>query len=366
MNSKKIIFILIAILALTPMAAMGKNLHFGGAVYVMSNDSEGNQIVVFDRDFQGRLKPAGSYDTFGLGSGNSIDPLGSQGALILSPNKRWLFAVNAGSNNISVFRVRRHGLRWMGNFDSGGLFPVSLTFYHNLLYVLNAGQDDNSPNITGFKINHLGELTPVADSARYLGSGGFHQVGFSPHGDALIVTQGAPSGQLLVFGVDEEGVPDDQPTVTPSAGNVPFSFIFDRRGHLLVTEAGSGAVSSYDLQEDNTLEIVNATVENGNIATCWIAGTWFGIAVTANTGSDNLSTYRVRFGSGELSLLKAIAASGNKPIDMAISANGLYLYVLNAGDGSVGAYRIFPNGSLKYIDSVPGLPPIFAQGIAAY
>ena len=366
MNIKKTIFILIAILALSPMVAFGKNSVSVGAVYVMSNDPAGNEIVAFDRNFRGKLKWANSYDTFGLGSGDSIDPLGSQGALILSPNKRWLFAVNAGSDNISVFRVRRHGLKWIGNFDSGGQFPVSLAFYHNLLYVLNAGQDGNSPNITGLTINRYGELTPIDGSTRFLGEGEYHQVGFSPHGNAVIVTQGAPVGQILVFGVDEEGIPEDQPTITPSAGVVPFSFIFDRRRRLLVTEAGSGAVSSYALLKDNTLEVIDATVENGNKATCWIAGTWFGIAVTANTGSDNLSTYRVKLGSGKLRLLKPIAASGNKPIDMAISANGIYLYVLNAGDGSVGAYRISPDGSLTDLGSVSGLTPLIAQGIAAF
>ena len=365
MNGKKVIIILIAILVFSPMAAFGQGSILTGAVYVMSNHPEGNEIVVFDRNFRGRLTPAGSYGTWGLGSGGGIDPLGSQGALILSRNNRWLFAVNAGSNEISVFRVRRHGLKWIGNFDSGGTFPVSLTFYHNLLYVLNAGRDGDGPNITGYKLNRYGELTPLKGSTRLLGDGGFHQVGFSPYGDALIVTKGDPTGEILVFTVDEDGLPDTIPTVTPSAGLVPFSFIFDRRGHVLVTEAGSGAVSSYDLQEDNTLEVIDASVQNGNSATCWIAGTWFGTVITANTASDNLSTYRVKAGNGNLRLLKDKAALGNKPIDMAVTPNGRYLYVLNATDGSVGAFRIIPNGTIIHLDTVIGLPPQFAQGIAA-
>jgi 6-phosphogluconolactonase len=364
MNGKKIIIILIALLALSPMAAFGKDSASVGAVYVMSNRPEGNEIVVFDRNFRGQLTLADTYGTWGSGSGGGIDPLGSQGALILSPNKRWLFAVNAGSNDISVFRVRRHELKWIGNFDSGGLFPVSLTFYHNLLYVLNVGQGGDGPNITGFKLNRHGELTPLEESTRLLGNGGFHQVGFSPHGDALVVTKGNPTGEILVFAVDEEGVPDAEPTITPSAGVVPFSFIFDRRGHLLVTEAGSGAVSSYDLIDDNTLEVINASVANGNNATCWIAGTWFGTVFTANTGSNNISTYKVKAGTGILHLLKANAASGNKPIDMAITPNGKFLYVLNAFDGTVGAFRIFSNGNIKDLGTILGLPPQFAQGIA--
>jgi len=365
MNDKKIIFLIIAFLVLSPIAAFGKYLPSPGAVYVMSNSPDGNEIVVFDRNFRGRLAYAGSYETFGFGAGDKIDPLGSQGALILSPNNHWLFAVNAGSNDISVFRVWRYGLKWVGNFPSGGEFPVSLTLYHNLLYVLNAGQDGVNPGITGYKLNRHGKLTPLEESTRQLDDGGYHQIGFSPYGDALIVTKGNPTGEILVFAVDEEGLPDIEPTITPSAGDVPFSFIFDRRGHLLVAEAGSGAVSSYILQEDNTLDVIDATVGNGNNATCWIAGTWYGTVFTANTASDNISSYKVNPGNGKLRLLTAIAGQGNKPIDIAITPNGKFLYALNATDGSVGSFRIFPNGNLKEIGTVSGLPPVIAQGIAA-
>ena len=366
MNNKQIVLVLAALLVLVPMVAFGAQPPSVGAVYAMSNAPEGNEIIVFERDYRGRLTLADAYATAGLGSGGGIDALGSQGSLIISPNKRWLFAVNAGSNDISVFRVRRQELELVGNVDSGGSFPVSLTLSHNLLYVLNAGPDGGGPNITGFRLNRHGELTPLPDSTRPLGPGGFHQVGFNPRGDALFVTQGEPTGvnAIHVFGVDEDGLPDSAPTITPSAGVVPFGFIFDWRGHLIVSEAGSGAVSSYRLRHDHTLEVIDASVANGNNATCWIAGAWFGAVFTANTGSDNISAYKVKAADGQVNLRVANAASGNKPIDMAITAGGRFLYVLNAGDGSVGAFRIWPFGRIEDLGSVAGLPLLYAQGIA--
>ena len=366
MNNKRLLIIFIVLLALVPVAAFGDRFPSAGAVYAMSNHPEGNSVIVYDRDFRGRLTLANSYETAGLGSGGGIDPLASQNALILSPNHRWLIAVNAGSDDITVFRVRRHGLKWVGNFDSEGAFPVSLALSHNLLYVLNAGRDGTDASITGFRLNRHGELTPLPESTRMLGQGGFHQVGFHPRGDALVVTQGAPDGEnaILVFGINEDGLPDAAPTVSASAGIVPFGFIFDWRGHLLVSEAGSGAVSSYEILDDNTLNVINASVPNGNTATCWIAGTWFGGVFTANTGSDNISSYAANAGDGRLRLLQADAAWGNKPIDMATTASGLYLYVLNAGDGTIGAFRILPQGVLKDLGTTGGLPPQFAQGIA--
>jgi 6-phosphogluconolactonase (cycloisomerase 2 family) len=366
MKSKQLWIVLAALLTLGPAAAFGAQPPVVGAVYAMSNAPEGNTIFAYDRDLHGRLTLADTYVTAGLGSGGNIDPLGSQGSLILSANQRWLIAVNAGSNDISVFRVLPRELELVGNFDSGGPFPSSLTLHRNLLYVLNAGQSGNGPNITSFTLNRHGALKPLPDSTRALGPGGFHQVGFNPRGDALVVTQGDPAGvnAIHVFAIDEDGLADAAPTTSPSAGVVPFSFIFDWRGHLLVTEAGSGAVSSYGLRPDNTLAIIDASVPNGNSATCWIAGTWFGGVFTSNTGSDNISSYKVKAIHGRLSLREANAASGNKPIDMAVTPSGRFLYVLNAGEGSIGAFRISGDGSLSNLGTVTGLPPVYAQGIA--
>jgi 6-phosphogluconolactonase len=367
MQKTKLLVIFAVLMALVPVSTFGDGKPFGGAVYVMSNAPEGNSVIAFERDFHGRLTFANEYATAGLGTGGGIDPLASQGSLIISRNHRWLLAVNAGSDDISVFRVRRNYLELIGSFDSGGRFPVSLTLHRNLLYVLNAGRDGDGANITGFTLTRHGELMPLPDSTRSLEPGGYHQVGFNPSGDALVVTQGEPAGEnvILVFAVDEEGLPGAAPTVSPSVGVVPFGFIFDWLGHLLVSEAGSGAVSTYSIEDDGTLAVINGSVPNGNRATCWIAGTWFGAVFTANTASDNISSYKVHFGSGHIRLKDADAASGNKPIDMATTADGRFLYVLNAADGTVGAFRISPYGFLKDLGTVAGLPLLYAQGIAA-
>jgi 6-phosphogluconolactonase len=366
MQRTRLFIILAVFMMLAPMSVFGGGRHFKGAVYAMSNSSQGNEIFVFQRNFNGRLTPAGSYTTAGYGSGDGIDPLGSQGALILSRNYRWLLAVNAGSDDISVFRVRRHSLELKGAFDSGGQFPVSLTLYRNLLYVLNAGRDGAGSSIAGFRIDRDGGLTLLSDSIRLLEPGGYHQIGFNPGGDALVVTQGDPNGKnaILVFPVDEEGLPAAAPVISPSVGVVPFGFVFDWLGHLMVAEAGSGAVSSYAILDDGTLEVIDGSVPNGNKATCWIARTLFGSVFTANTASDNISGYKSNFGTGEVRLQEAEAGTGNKPIDMAPTPDGRFLYVLNAADGTVGAFRITPYGALKDLGTVDGLPHLFAQGIA--
>ena len=175
----------------------------------------------------------------------------------------------------------------------------------------------------------------------------------------------AGANENLNFATDEEGQPDTEPTISQSDGLVPFGFVFDRRGHLLVAEPGSGTVSSYAIRQDYTLEIIDASVADGNRATCWIAGIWFGAVFTDNTGSDNVSSYTVKASNGSLDLREAVAASGNKPIDMAVTDNGKYLYILNAEEGTVGAFRISPKGGLEDLGTVEGLSLGYAQGIVA-
>jgi 6-phosphogluconolactonase (cycloisomerase 2 family) len=118
----------------------------------------------------------------------ATDPLASQGALIISHGNRFLLAVNAGSNEISVLKIRKNELEIVDVVSSGGIRPISLTLHDDLLYVLNEG---GTPNITGFDFDEDGTLTPLAGSTRPLIDGGAAdpaQIGFSHDGDLLVVT----------------------------------------------------------------------------------------------------------------------------------------------------------------------------------
>src|SRR3989454_9153601 len=108
------------------------------------------------------LTVAGTVATGGTGTGSG---LGSQGALALSDNGRWLFAVNAGSNDVSIFRVGPAGLSLTSRIPSGGTQPVSLTVHGNLLYVLNGGV---SGNIAGFALDANGGAAAIPGSSRAL------------------------------------------------------------------------------------------------------------------------------------------------------------------------------------------------------
>jgi 6-phosphogluconolactonase len=336
-----------------------------GAVYAMTNSADGNEIVMFDREANGILTLVGNVATGGDGSGGGLDELGSQNSLVLSEDDRWLLAVNAGSDEISVFKVLPEGLSLVDILSSGGDFPVSVTIYHDVVYVLNA----LTPNITAFTLNFAGELTPLADSTRSLGFGAFAQIGFDPQGNNLVVTDKGDH-EIIVFSVESNGTPSTVPVTTSSSGLAPFGFIFDRRGHLLVSEAGSGAASSYRILPDNTLEVISASVPNGETATCWIAGNKRGDIFTSNTGSGSVSAYTLLAGNGRLLLRDATTGFASRPIDMAITTDGRFLYALDPdidpGNGTVHMFRIDRDGGLTDLGAIGGEGlSIFANGIAA-
>jgi len=341
------------------------------AVYTLTNASSGNAVLVFTRDDDGSLGFAARVATGGLGTGVG---LGSQGALAISENDRWLFAVNPGSDDVSVFAVNRNGLQLTDRVPSGGRHPISLTVHEHLLYVLNAGGAFGaSDNISGFVLKKGGKLSPLVGSIRPLSSNSTDpaQVRFTEDGETIVVTE---KGTNLIdtFTVGEDGLTEG-PTPHQSAGATPFGFAFGKRNHVFVSEAFSGAanasaVSSYRLlDDDSALETISASVPTHQTAACWVAVTRDGrFAYASNTGSGSISGYSIAF-DGSLRLLTVdgrTAETGKGPIDMALSADSRILFVLNSGDHSISAFEVERNGKLNPVVGVNSLPSS-ANGLAA-
>jgi 6-phosphogluconolactonase (cycloisomerase 2 family) len=338
-----------------------------GAVFTLTNAAAGNAVLAFSRAADGSLTSAGSFATLGNGSGAG---LGSQGAVVLSANGRFLFAVNAGSNSITSFAVDGASLTRITTVPSGGTLPISLTVHGDLLYVLNAG---GTENITGFSISQSGALSVLPGSSRALsGTGvGPAQVSFDPSGGWLVVTE-KNTNRIDVYAVGANGYAS-APVVNPSAGQTPFGFAFNQHGVLIVSEAFGGAanasaVSSYTLGAGGTLQVVSASVPTTETAACWVAVTGNGkFAYATNTGSASATGFEVR--KAALSILNAdgrTGVTGTTPIDAAVSRNSRFLYTLNVGSRSISAFAIAgSDGSLTNVPGAGGLP-MGVVGLAAY
>jgi 6-phosphogluconolactonase len=391
----------LALLAAGSQAARAET----GNVYVLTNQNQangGNSIMVFHRDAKGVLTQVGDpVPTGGNGNGTGqptivdIAPLGSQNSLVLSGDGRLLFAVNAGSNSVSVFAASGDELTLLNTVSSGGTCPVSLTIQGDLVYVLNAGippapipptctlpadttQTATSGTISGFRVDaRTNQLVPLARSTQNLPGGATAfpaQVSFSPDGSVLIVTEKGPTqGQVDTFVVDR-GLA--RPGVAfPSNGTTPFGLAFGPHDVAIVSDAngppppappfGSSSLTSYQLTDEGSLTVVTPALSDTQFLACWVnvpnSGNY---AYTSNTGSGSVSSYTVSSG-GNLALLNVAAASINgAPIDMAFSNNSRFLYVNDGANGAIVGFRVGPDGSLTPVTSVTGVP-FGSEGIAA-
>jgi 6-phosphogluconolactonase len=330
-----------------------------GVVYTLSNQVGGNAVLAFSRRADGSLTASASYPTGGNGSGAG---LGSQNAVIYSPDGTLLFAVNAGSNSVSAFRVVDDVLTLIGSAPSGGTHPISLSAANGLLYVLN---DGGSGNIAGLRYTASGVLTTIAGSSRALSSSASApaQIQFTHDGTQLIVSEKG-TNMIGTYNVAADGVASSG-TFIPSAGRTPFGFAL-RDDDIIVSEAFGGAVNASTVSSYRvgaaTPSLISAAVPTTETAACWVAVTGNGrFAYTANTGSGTITGFAVSK-VGTLSILDtngetAVFGAGTAPADLAVSHNSRFLYARNGGARAIGVARINGNGSLTVLGGgITGLP----------
>lgn len=420
----------------------------GGALFVMTNATDptrGNEIAMYRRAADGDLSLVGYFPTGvldradpQLGSGPAptaqvfklvdaslplvvaaADGLGSSNSLMLSDDKRCLFAVNAGSNTVSSFRVHDDGLHLVSVVLSRGSFPVSLTSHDNLLYVLNAGDASARPadpgSLAGFRVARCA-LQPLLASAVSLGglTDSFPvpapnevlttpaQVLFTPDGRRLVLSikggdavvasgrlQALPSGRMVVYSVAADGHLG-APTVTRfnalSSGTMantggPFSFVFSDAQTLIVVHANSGTVASYTLDAANRLSLTRnqPPLSTGAFAPCWLDSNGR-FVFTASIGAPSGVRQILGEGAGLPDLNGLLTGfrvnrdgtlaptgvsvnypappagtTGNHAIDVRVV--GDFLYFVQPRTGRVGRLTIGPNGELSDMKHYGGLTP---------
>jgi len=370
---KRVFMILFAALVIAAVTgATAAAVPERAAVFVQTNDPTGNQIVAYSRNADGTLTRADTYATGGNGgveTGAVVDSLASQGSLTYDAAHQLLFAVNAGSDSLSVFGVDGSALTLRQVVASGGSFPTSVAVSGDLVYALNAGGDGT---VQGFRIAGS-QLRPLHDGSRTLGLGNAvppfflsspGQVGFSPDGSKLIVTTKGSTNSIDVFAVRPNGSLSDTPIANAAATPAPFAFTFDPSGRLVVAEAGVNSVSTYTLGADGTLSGAQSQTD-GQAALCWIIGEG-GNFYVANAGSATISGYRVD-ANGTPALIGATRVVGQTEagaIDMAASSDQRFLYAESGGAGTVDEFQLNSDGTLTKLGIVAGLP-VGLEGIAS-
>ena len=351
-------------------------------VFIMTNNADHNQVVVYKSTTDGNFVESGRFDTGGRGSGGSVLPLESQGSLTLSQDHSFLFAVNAGSGELSVFRVQDASLFLVSKVATGGAMPVSIAQRQNRVYVLNQG---GSGAVVGFNMDLVGHLTRIPNSSALLSANlvAGEEVSISPDGQFVVVIEQLvdpasttqKSNNIDTFRIQPDGTLGAI-VENPSPGPGAFSSAFTPNGTLIVTEAGpptqpaASGISSYNIQRNGAITAITQSVPTEGLATCWNVITPNAKFVYAvNIGTSNISGFTI-VNNGVLAPIGSTILASNPPnsasLDIAVSSDGRLLFNLNPASGTIGVFRIESDGTVSTQTPIAIGPDTFAfSGIAA-
>jgi 6-phosphogluconolactonase (cycloisomerase 2 family) len=337
-----------------------------GHVYVNDNTTGTNTIGAFDRHADGTLT-AEAGSPFAAGGAGTGAGLASQGALQITQDGRFLIAVDAGSNQVSVLQIRRDGSLALvpgGVVSSGGVLPVSIAVNGSLVYVANAGPSGS--NFTGFRLGFFGQLQPIPGSTVALpATAQPGDVLFNGDGSKLAGTLVGTS-QIASYTVGFGGRLTAAPgSPFPAQGLGPFGSEFrpTNPGQLFVSNAhntGTGTVSAFADSANGTLTSIGTSpFADNQTAPCWVEISHDGqFLFTVNTASGTISRYQIAW-NGTLTLLGSTPVGNNGgvgAVDARLSPDGRYLFVDESKIGAVGTFAVNGGNLTELATSPTSLP----------
>lgn len=354
--------------AVPAVAGADPGAHHGadGYVYVNDNTAGTNTIAGFARAADGGLTPlpGSPFNAGGAGTGSGF---GSQGAIQVTGDGRYVIAVDAGSNQLSVLGIAPDGqLRLVqgGVVSSGGAEPVSVAEHDGLVYAANAGPANT--NYTGFVLRDNGRLQPLSGSTVTLPSGAQPgDVLFNSTGANLVGTEIGLS-KIDSFSVGSDGrltAAPGSPFVAQGLGPFGSEFRPTDPSQLFVSNAHntaplSGTISAYNVAGDGALNSIGGSpFADDQTAPCWIEITHNGeFLFTVNTASGSISRYQIA-ADGTLTLLGSTPVSsqgGVGAVDARLSTDGQTLYVNESRADTVGVFAV--NGGQLTEQTTVALP----------
>jgi len=343
------------------------------SVFVMTNDKVKNEVLTYKRGHDGQFVLRERAATGGRGSGGETDPLQSQGSLTISGDHTLLFAVNSASGSVSSFHILNGIPVLVDNEPSEGAFPVAVTEHNGTVYVLNAG---GSGAIVAFKADGFGRLHEIQNSSAFLtgSNSGASSISVSPNGKWLIVIEKA-SNSIDVFPILADGTLGTVVANKSVTAGV-FATVFTPRGQLIVSEnqpnsgTDTSSISSYTINANGTLTAITQSIPTFGNGNCWNAITpnakW---VFVDNSATSSVAGFSIS-SAGALSPIANTVVStlpgGSTNLDMAVSADGKYLFNVLSGAGEIGVFSINADGTVNQLGSIEGLPhSVGFNGIAA-
>ncbi len=336
-----------------------------GHIYALDNDGNSNGVVILNRLADGTLTEMMGSPVPTRGKGLVVPhggDLDSQGPLRI--HDKHLLAVNPGSDSITVFEIAPSGgLKAVAGspFPSGGSHPMSLAVHGDLVYVANQAvpfaNPASAPNVTGFRLDKAGRLTPIAGSTIEFPPGeGPAQVEFNRAGTVLAVTAGFQSdGSVRSFAVQSNGLlkegfgsPFQADRASGLSGTVGFSWTADGR-RIMVTNFRGSAIRVFSIDPQTAdLALEGAPYSNQQRAMCWaVLGPDGKTLYVSNYVTNNVSVFSIG-ADGMLHLIgnSAPKRHSNSSVpdskELLVSPDGKYLYLIGPIATEIAIFSLVP------------------------
>ncbi|MFC6018267.1 lactonase family protein [Plantactinospora solaniradicis] len=397
----------------------------------MQTNEPVNAVVHYLRSPDGTITELGRIPTGGAGSG-TFKPISGQpsapnafegaGSVILSPDRRFLFATNGGDNSVSSFGVAEDGglalldVKPTGNAVTGRSGTAKSLAYapaSETLFVLHSfgpdhvrlmsvdGEGRLSLRLERYSVNTPDKPHRVATMVTLSPDGRFLFVGTTfdepptanPDGSAILWVErdGQPKSiasnepdpdGLIVFPVAADGTLG-APSFHDAGGGSPFyiAFLHGRPDTFVVGYAVGDGIVMGNIDADGRVSFGPLTPINTSAGKpselCWLSVSPDDRTVFAtNFGYSNISSFQLDGGApvvakdpacprvpgdGNFRALNGTVSSG--PSDNWVSPDGAYLYQIYGNASKLVGYEIQPDGSLEEITSV-SIPYNSPQGLA--
>jgi 6-phosphogluconolactonase (cycloisomerase 2 family) len=408
----------------------------GGHLYIQTNEIR-NSVIHYHRLANGTLTEVERVATGGAGSGTYKPISGQESApnsfegaasVILSPDRRFLFATNGGDNSVSSFAVGDQGRLTLidtkptGNAvegKSGTAKSLAYSPSKDMLYVVHSFGPDHirlmsvssdgklTPRMERYTANTpvkphrvptMGVLSPdekfllvgttfdlpIAISGTYPDGSPILWVP-GPDGKPRSVASNAPDPDgIVVFRVNANGTLSD-PSFQDGGGGSPFyiAFLHNRPDSFIVAYAVGDGVSLGHIDEDGRIgvdKVVPIDTRRGKIAElCWLAvspddrflyATVFGYS---NVSSFHIDGPEIRVAKdpacpnveGDGTFRGLCGDVSSGPSDSWVSPDGAFFYQIYGNASKLVGYATKPDGSLEEVTSV-AIPYNSPEGLAGF
>lgn len=268
--------------------------------------------------------------------------------LVIDPTGSYLFALNSLSSVFMYHIDATSGaLSLVGTSQNVGTNNSSLTLSPNgaNLYVLSGNL------IYAFSVDPTSGLTPLQTSPFSLPASNFAKsAAVDPSGKYLYVTAQGSDG-LYGFSIGSSGALAPLPSSSFAVGNSPYQINLDPSGHYVyVTNQLDAWVYSADsttgaltpVSQIRTMGTIGSEAQLLSTGSSPLTFTPTALYV-ANSGSNNISEFKIDSSSGALTDGSLVGAGAN-PMAVAVLPNGNFAYAANSalssGAPTLSAYSI--------------------------